>query len=114
MPEELIDECRAVFAPLRVAFEHGAKVAAKEKTYTAEETCLLPTTSAVHFGTDEPSILPDRRRNSERQPPTQAKHEHVVRNGIQCRVVDELHAGRDGKFPGQLIAPEEFRCDLVV
>ena len=59
MPEELIDECKAVFAPLRVAFEHGAKVAAMEKTYTAEEACFLPTTCAAHFGTDEPCILPD-------------------------------------------------------
>lgn len=59
MEEHLIEECKSVFAPLRVAFEHGAKVASMEKSYTAEEKCVLPTTSAAHFGTDEPCILPD-------------------------------------------------------
>ena len=57
--ETLIEECKAVLEPLRVAFEHGAKVAAMEKTYTVEQARMLPMTTTSHFGTDEPSVLPD-------------------------------------------------------
>lgn len=44
---------------MRAAFEHGAKVAAMEKSYTIEQVRMLPTTTPSHFGTDELSILPD-------------------------------------------------------
>ena len=59
MDEQLIEECKAVLKPMRAAFEHGAKVAAMEKSYTVEQVRMLPTTTPSYFGTDEPSILPD-------------------------------------------------------
>lgn len=59
MDEQLIEECKAVLKPMRVAFKHGAKVAEMEKSYSVEQVRMLPTTNTAHFGTDEPSVLPD-------------------------------------------------------
>lgn len=55
----LIDECVAILMPLRVVFEYGAQVAAKEKTMTKEELHELPKASPKTFGTDEPVVLPE-------------------------------------------------------
>ena len=57
--QEIIDEALVELAPLRVVFEYGAKVAAKEKTYDADQLAILPTASFASIETDEPAVLPD-------------------------------------------------------
>eukprot|EP00977_Amphora_coffeiformis_P022974 scaffold12005_cov212-Amphora_coffeaeformis.AAC.2 len=44
---DLIDECITELVPLRIVFEHGARVAQREKQYTAEQWRTLPTTTAA-------------------------------------------------------------------
>ena len=59
MEECVLQECVNQLLPLRAVFEHGAKVAAKEKTYSKEYLETLPLTTASHVGTDTPSVLPN-------------------------------------------------------
>lgn len=57
--QEIIDDCLVELAPLRIVFEYGAKVAAKEKTYDTDQLANLPTASASSIETEEPTVLPD-------------------------------------------------------
>ena len=57
--QELIDEALSELAPLRVVFDYGAQVAAKEKSYTIQQIRNLPTASAATIGTNQPMLLPD-------------------------------------------------------
>ena len=57
--QELIDEVLIELAPLRLVFEHGAKVAAQERTYDIEDLAALPTTTSNSFGRDDRTVLPD-------------------------------------------------------
>lgn len=59
LDQSLIDECRAVWLPLREVFEYGAKVAAMEKTMDAEQLKSLPLASAKTMGSDIPVVLPE-------------------------------------------------------
>ncbi|CAB9528572.1 whole genome shotgun sequence (Partial), partial [Seminavis robusta] len=56
--QDLIDECVALMAPLRVVFEYGAELAKKEKEMDPEELKKLPWASAKTIGTEEPAVLP--------------------------------------------------------
>jgi truncated hemoglobin YjbI len=54
-----IDECVAILVPLRVVFEYGAKVAAKEKAMDATQLKKFPLASAKTIGTETPATLPE-------------------------------------------------------
>ena len=55
----LIDECVAILVPLRVVFEYGAQVAAKEKDMDAAQLATLPKACAKMMGTPAPAVLPE-------------------------------------------------------
>lgn len=57
--QDLIDEAVTELAPLRVVFDYGAQVAAREKSYTVQQIRSLPTASAATIGTDQAALLPD-------------------------------------------------------
>lgn len=55
----LIDECVAILVPLRVVFEYGAEVAAREKAMDASELKNLPKACAKTMGTAAQAVLPE-------------------------------------------------------